>query len=349
VTKFENIPTNIICGFLGVGKTTAIQHLLKHKPASENWAVIVNEFGQIGVDGALLETEGISIKEIPGGCLCCVGSQSLSVGLNQIIRTIKPQRIIIEPTGLGHPAKLIESLSGEFYASVLDLKAVINLIDARNLNDNRYLNNETFVDQSKLADILVATKLDTYSEDDKNTFLKYAMSFEPVKCEIAMVEHGQLQLSWLDFSRLQKQPVEEKSVKKNSINISQIHSHTHHKTQSPQTRDNPDWQMLQGHANGYFSVGWKLNQSTVFSQHKLLTLLDNLMSQKEVERAKGVVNTDKGWLSINMTQSERELQSSDAREFSILEIISANQIDADKLDLDLDLLASRKNNSGFKF
>jgi len=341
VSTFENIPTNIISGFLGAGKTTAIKYLLKHKPASENWAVIVNEFGQIGVDGALLETEGVSIKEIPGGCLCCVGSQSLSVGLNQIIRRVKPQRILIEPTGLGHPAKLIESLTGEFYKSVLDLKAVINLIDGRNLNDSRYLSNETFVDQSNLADILVASKLDTYSEDDKNCFLKYAMSFEPAKREVAMVEYGQLQLHWLDFLRVQKQPVKKKPVIKKLAGISQIHSHSHHKATTEQATDSPDWQLLQGYANGYFSAGWKLNHSTVLTQNKLLKLLKSILSQVGVERVKGVVNTDTGWLSINLTQSEQELQNCEARKFSVLEIISANKIDAAKLDQDL--LRSRQS------
>jgi len=343
VSTFENIPTNIISGFLGAGKTTAIQHLLKHKPASENWAVIVNEFGQVGVDGALLETEGVSIKEIPGGCLCCVGSQSLSVGLNQIIRTVKPQRILIEPTGLGHPAKLIESLTGEFYKSVLDLKAVINLIDARNLNDSRYLENETFVDQSSLADILVATKLDTYSEDDKKNFLKYAMSFKPAKRQVAMVEHGQLELRWLDLSRLQKKSDENNPVIKKLSGVyqihaqahSQAHSQAHHKTATEKNRDNADWQMRLGNANGYYSAGWKLADSTVLVHDKLLKLLESVLLQVGVERVKGVVNTDRGWLSINLTQSEQEIQSSDARTFSVLEIISADQIDADKLDSNL--------------
>lgn len=68
------VPTNVITGFLGVGKTTAILNLLKSKPDNERWAVLVNEFGEIGVDGSLFEgqhsqEQGVFIREVPGGCL----------------------------------------------------------------------------------------------------------------------------------------------------------------------------------------------------------------------------------------------------------------------------------------
>ena len=64
--------TNLITGFLGSGKTTSILHLLANKDPAEKWAVLVNEFGEVGIDGALLSSSGAMIKEIPGGCMCCV-------------------------------------------------------------------------------------------------------------------------------------------------------------------------------------------------------------------------------------------------------------------------------------
>ncbi len=62
----QPIPTSLILGFLGAGKTTAILDLLRHKPAGEVWAVLVNEFGEVGIDGAMLETEGAFVREVPG-------------------------------------------------------------------------------------------------------------------------------------------------------------------------------------------------------------------------------------------------------------------------------------------
>ena len=81
------IPTNIITGFLGVGKTTAIMQLLKTKPENERWAVLVNEFGEVGVDGSLLKPEDKSsqdvfISEVPGGCMCCAAGLPMQIALN---------------------------------------------------------------------------------------------------------------------------------------------------------------------------------------------------------------------------------------------------------------------------
>ena len=78
----NKVPTNIITGFLGVGKTTAILELLKNKPEGENWAVLVNEFGEIGIDGAMMTDQGALIKEVPSGCMCCTAGVPMSVGIN---------------------------------------------------------------------------------------------------------------------------------------------------------------------------------------------------------------------------------------------------------------------------
>ena len=94
--------TNLITGFLGSGKTTSILHLLAQKPADEKWAVLVNEFGEVGIDGALLADSGALLKD-PGGCMCCVNGLPMQVGLNTLLRQGKPDRLLIEPTGLGHP------------------------------------------------------------------------------------------------------------------------------------------------------------------------------------------------------------------------------------------------------
>ena len=71
--------TNLITGFLGSGKTTSILHLLANKDPAEKWAVLVNEFGEVGIDGALLANSGALLKEIPGGCMCCVNGLPISI------------------------------------------------------------------------------------------------------------------------------------------------------------------------------------------------------------------------------------------------------------------------------
>ena len=88
-TPAKLVPTNLISGFLGVGKTTAIRHLLANKPANERWAVLVNEFGEIGIDGATLASDdGVDIREVAGGCVCCTSGPMLRVALTRLLRQI---------------------------------------------------------------------------------------------------------------------------------------------------------------------------------------------------------------------------------------------------------------------
>ena len=85
------IPTNIITGFLGVGKTTAIQKLLSQKPVAERWAVLVNEFGEVGIDSNLFSSanghkSGVTIRQVPGGCMCCTNGLPMQMALIPLIQ-----------------------------------------------------------------------------------------------------------------------------------------------------------------------------------------------------------------------------------------------------------------------
>jgi len=157
---------NLITGFLGSGKTTLLCHLLAARPAREKWAMLVNEFGEIGIDGALLADRGAILKEIPGGCLCCVNGLPMQVGLNMLLKS-KPDRLLIEPTGLGHPRQVLEMLSAPVYQAWLQLNATLTLLDARQLADPRIVANENFRDQLAAADIVIANKRDCWDEADR--------------------------------------------------------------------------------------------------------------------------------------------------------------------------------------
>ena len=144
------VPTHIITGFLGTGKTSAIMHLLQNKPSTERWAILVNEFGEVGVDGSLFsgqftESKGIFIREVPGGCMCCTAGFSMQVALNLLLARAKPDRLFIEPTGLGHPLEVLTLLSTEYYQSLLSIQKIITLVDARKLDEQRYTDHETFL------------------------------------------------------------------------------------------------------------------------------------------------------------------------------------------------------------
>ena len=104
--SITQVPTNIITGFLGVGKTTVIQKLLSQKPVEERWAVLVNEFGEVGIDSNLFsrakgQNNSVTISQVPGGCMCCTNGLPMQMALNLLLKESKPHRLLIEPTGLG--------------------------------------------------------------------------------------------------------------------------------------------------------------------------------------------------------------------------------------------------------
>ena len=176
--NIRSVPTNIITGFLGVGKTSAILQLLKNKPTNERWAVLVNEFGEIGIDGSMLkgqhsEQQGVFIREVPGGCMCCAAGVPMQIALNQLLKSARPDRLLIEPTGLGHPKEVMQVLSAKHYQSVLTLQKTLTLVDARNLSDARYTSHDTFNQQIAMADTIIGNKLDLYLSGDKEKLISY--------------------------------------------------------------------------------------------------------------------------------------------------------------------------------
>ncbi len=320
---YHNIPTNLIIGFLGVGKTTAIRHLLSQVPDGERWGVLVNEFGEIGIDGALLEADDILVQEVPGGCLCCVASAGLQIGLNRLIKEHNPDRILIEPTGLGHPAQIIDQLLNEPFRQVLSLGATIGLVDARQLSDPRYREHPTYQDQIYLADVLVASKSDLYNEKDQQAFEQLARTLEPPKQHLAMITQGKLQKAWLDFPLSDQRkalfPEAHKFIQK-----THSHEHEHSHEHPPQS----DWLKIENSSDGYHSCGWLINKERVFNAKRILKLL----KQFKLDRIKGTICTDDGWLALNITASEEDIREIKEMNSNRLEIIHSKALDWQAID-----------------
>lgn len=327
-------PVHLITGFLGVGKTTAINHLLAHKPENERWALVVNEFGQIGVDGSLLETgEDIRVKEIPGGCICCALGLTLSVTLVNLLQKYKPDRLLIEPTGLGHPAGIIDVLRGEQFADFVELHPLITLVDPRQLEDRRVLANDTFQDQISLADILVFNKTDLATAEQTRRALDQASGFFPPKLALLTCEQGQLPQSVL-------QPAEQLTYQGQSIKPGQDHQPSQASLLKPQqgleflALPEPGRPVCKtGEGQGAYSVGWIFHRDTAFDEDRLYQWVDQ---QKDVLRLKGVFRVgSKEWQSFNKVANELVTQPVAYRRDSRLEMISEQPLNAAALEKEL--------------
>ena len=122
---------HLLSGFLGTGKTTALKSLMQQKDPHEKWVIIVNEFGEIGIDGAVLSEQGIPVAEIAGGCLCCVAGAQMGDTLSQLLAQQQPDRILIEASGLAHAASVMDELRVPPFNEQLEIATVFTLIDHR--------------------------------------------------------------------------------------------------------------------------------------------------------------------------------------------------------------------------
>ena len=121
---------DIFSGFLGAGKTTLIKKLLQEALAGTKVVLIENEFGQIGIDGGFLKDAGIEIKEMNSGCICCSLVGDFGTALQEVISTYEPERILIEPSGVGKLSdvmKAVESVKGD---AEIQLNSAVSVVDA---------------------------------------------------------------------------------------------------------------------------------------------------------------------------------------------------------------------------
>jgi hypothetical protein len=161
--RAERLPVNLITGMLGAGKTTLIRHFTAS--ADRRWGVLVNEFGDIGLDGDWLRRDGVTVREVAGGCMGCTAAVTLRVTLNRLIREARPEHLLIEPTGLGHPAELLKLLRDPLYEGVLEPGATLCLVDARRLSETRFVASPLWQQQLASADVLVGTKHDLWDAE----------------------------------------------------------------------------------------------------------------------------------------------------------------------------------------
>ncbi len=312
IAPTKAIPTHIISGFLGAGKTTVLQHLLSQKPEHEIWAVLMNEFGQIGIDQQLMpQSNGFAIQELLGGCLCCSSQLPMQIALSRLISENKIDRLFIEPTGLGHPAQLLEQLTEPHWLQHLSMRSLVTVIDGSRLHDSDWSQQNLYQDQLKVAQVVVISHQDKMTEGDIFALETLKKEYEAYQQKWILTSQGKISILDIDQiyigTKRLIQPL--LKIQKNLTANEQpvIKQLPYHYVES---------------AQGYSVAGWKLPKSWTFNFYDVLDLL---CEQKDWLRIKAVFNTNEGWKSFNFNPNQFNYQTAQEGIDNRIEIIYQNE------------------------
>lgn len=322
------LPVYLISGLLGSGKSTCLQQLIQQKPPEQNWAVLINEFGEIDIDGAALSAQhpNLITENVSGGCICCSAQLSLSQALNKLIQNPTLDTLFIEPTGLGHPAKIIDTLK-QF--PQLQLAKTVCLITPQQLTAERWQKSQVMRDLVTLADIVVLNKTDLSSAAEISASKVLLDKLYPPKT-VVQTQMAQVVLAFISQPKAQNsaplfqlQPTKQFSLKTahEHLAVSQDrNSILPEVTRTSLQTDPQDEQIL--------AIGWQFTSNVLCNRTALKAWFSEFAPY--LMRAKGLLRTGKEWQLLNF--SEQQLQLSDIawREDSRLELLFDMQARIDR-------------------
>ncbi len=157
---------NLLFGFLGSGKTTLAKHLLAERGRDVKTAVIVNEFGEVGVDGDILRGNNVDVVELNSGCLCCTLRGSLMLAVEELREKSQVERVIVEATGVAQPGELVESLADSSLSGEFKVGPLVTVVDAAKFPKLLAMLGDFYLDQVESADLVIVNKIDLVSAED---------------------------------------------------------------------------------------------------------------------------------------------------------------------------------------
>ena len=323
---------DIISGFLGAGKTTLIKKLLKEVLADSKVVLIENEFGEIGIDGGFLKDAGIEIKEMNSGCICCSLVGDFGASLREVLDTYTPERILIEPSGVGKLSDVMKAVQDAMADREVELNSAVAVVDA--CKCRMYIKNfgEFFVNQIEHAGTVILSRTDKLSED-KLTACVELIREHNAKATIITTPWEALEgkdiLETIEGARdLEAELMQEVMAQdgghehgpdctcgchdhEGHEHHHEEHHHHEHEEHEHHHHDH-EGHHHHHHADEIFT-SWGLETPAVYSQEEIAHILEQLEQQEVygmVLRAKGMVTSrDGGWIYFDYVPGESNIRS----------------------------------------
>ena len=326
---------DIISGFLGAGKTTLIRKLLRDAVANEQVVLIENEFGEIGVDGGFLKDSGIDIREMKSGCICCSLVGDFSSSLKEILTAYAPDRIIIEPSGVGKLSDVMRAVSDVEEELEVENNSAVTVVDVKKCR--MYMKNfgEFFNNQVQFATTIVLSRTDVAKQEVIDEAVALIREVNPtatiITTPLALLT-GKKLLEILEEpvdlkAELMKQVMEEEDEEEECCchhhhdddDDEHEHHHHHHDDDDDDEHEHHHehhhhhHHHHHGHDADEIFQSWGLEQLAPMDEAKLKNILDRLATTDEfgtVVRCKGMVSTDTKteWLYFDLVPGEVEIR-----------------------------------------
>ena len=328
---------DIISGFLGAGKTTLIKKLLKEAYADEQVVLIENEFGEIGIDGGFLKEAGIQIREMNSGCICCSLVGDFGTSLKEVVDKYHPDRILIEPSGVGKLSDVIKAVQGVQGDVDIVLNSYTTVVDAKKCK--MYMRNfgEFFDNQVEYAGAIIMSRTDIIDEKKAQQAMELLRG---INAKAAIITTPIEKLDGKKILEVMEKPVslEEELMSEEEVcpECGHVHEHGehHHHDHDHECGCGHDHHDHHHHHADEVFTSWGRETIRKYTREDLEKMLEALSASEDygiILRAKGMLPAEDGtWIYFDMVPEETEIREG-APEYTGRLCVIGSKLKEDKL------------------